>query len=68
MTMTGPAFLKISRDPFIPSVSGPTPVFCTYLTLLPFLCEDVSNQSLLEHLLFDQKMPQTASREGEAVL
>lgn len=31
------------------------------LTLLPFLSEDVTNQSLLKNLLLDQEMPKTSS-------
>lgn len=38
------------------------------LTLLPLLGEDVSDQSLLENLLFDQEVPQASSWEGEVVL
>lgn len=38
------------------------------LTLLPFLSEDVTDQSLLKSFLFDQEMPQTSSWKGLVVL
>lgn len=38
------------------------------LALLPFLCEDVTDQRLLKNFLFDQEMPQTSGWKGLVVL
>lgn len=41
---------------------------CADLALLPFLCEDVTDQCLLKNFLFDQEMPQTSCWKGLVVL
>lgn len=43
-------------------------VCATDLTLLSLLSENVTDQSLLEDVLFDQKMPKTSGWEGLVVL
>lgn len=40
----------------------------TDLTLLSLLGKNVTDQSLLENVLFDQKMPKTSGWEGLVVL
>lgn len=37
------------------------------LALLPFLCENITDQCLLKSFLFDQEMPQTSGWKGLVV-
>lgn len=43
-------------------------MWAAHLTLLPFLSEDVTDQSLLKNFLFDQEVPKTSSWKGLMVL